>query len=193
MIQAFDTNVIYSITDGIISKLKIEIDRSSKNPTSYVSKLPELDAVFVNYPEKVMKKFKKKELKTDSTHYWLEDEPYFNPFHVGKVVFCAGKYWLNGGMLGKDLEVGETVMLDDNGVIQGNPECKGDVSPYHFWNGWLCLSEKSLDTITALVPNKNSALYKSYVDQKEGKVYDLDWLVKHLQGLIFNYKVTGGW
>lgn len=193
-IIAFDTNVIYAITDGKISRLKIEIDRSGKNGTSSTALDVDADDAFINFPNKVMKKFAKKNVKQDQHNFYLEDEPYFNPFHPNKVVFSQGKYHLGGGVLGNELATGEIVKLDEDGVREGAKECLGKVKSYYFWNGWICLDEEHMHILCKSYLNKNSGLWTvSETEKKLGNVYSLDFLAKHCEGMVFNNRKSGGY
>lgn len=197
-IKAFDTNVIYAITDGVISKLKIEIKRKEApicNTTTYGIK-KKVEDVFLGFPEKVLEKFGRKEVDRDTNgNFFLESEPYFNDFNNGKVVFCGGKYRFKGAILGSNLKEGQSIVLDNEGIAEGMKDFdESTKDTYHFWNGWLCKSEGSMLELANMYLKGDSVLLNSNKhDLDNKKIYKLDYLYKHIDGLMYNEGVTGGW
>lgn len=199
-IQSFEPNIIYAINKGVVTKLKTKITRGTSTITTVtyvhgVAKLPDIQDVIKGFPEKVLDKVDTKDIKYHDTtgHYFLEIEPYYNPFKNGKIIYSAGKYHLGGQVLGGDLEIGEIVILNEDGVQKGCKDFQDPGIEYGFWNGWLCKDIASLNALTDAYKNRFATLINSEYLQKQNQLFDLAFVRQHCLGIVWNQGRTGGY
>lgn len=209
VIREFEANKIHIITDGKIATLKREFKRADRNKTAtYTSttstysppKPTKIDAksIFVNFPQKSIHKFNKKDPKRDTGGKALIDtEPDIDIKDLmrirkdktlgGKVQYSAGKYKKNGHVLGTNLKKGETIKLDANGYFQTCDKYdESTEKEYYFWNGWTCIDGAALEEICDMYGR--GAVYQN--GSKEN--FNLAKIKDFFDCVLFNPMLTGG-
>ena len=202
IIKEFAPNQIHVLDNGKMSTLKRVYNREERNKvTTYYSSANSsrpASQIFVNYPDKVVLNYNKKNCKRETTgDAFLEDEPLINVDIMrnltgnraigSKISYCGGKYLRNGHPVGGKLKEGEIVKLDDEGYFEHSSlHDKTTAKEYYFWNGWTCVNGEALEEVCDMY--KSGKIFQ----MNSTKNFDLSKIRKLFNCIIFNPGDTGG-